>query len=146
MGAGAPGRHWFWSCSDLTPVQFFIRFLFLNHSLNFNLLGRQEISRFFALLMRFADKAVAATRNRLDIVTPIRAFTESFSEQVDVLCEVAFFDHGIGPDELHQLFFIQHLSTVLNQREQRVYGLRRQRERLAITQEQAIRYIYAKWA
>src|SRR5262249_45979659 len=108
--------------------------------------GRRGVSRFFARLMRGADKAVAATRNCLYIVLPVRAFTESFSEQVDVLCEVAFLDHAVGPDELHQLFFIQHLSTVLNQRDQSVYGLRRQRQRLAITQEQAVRYVYAEGA
>jgi hypothetical protein len=35
---------------------------------------------------------------------------------------------------------------MLNKREQRVYGLRRQRERLAITQEQAVRYVYEEGA
>src|SRR5262245_44302089 len=142
--AEALGRHWFRRRGALTPFQSFIRFLFLNHSLNFSLLCRQGGSRCFARLMRGPDKAVATTRNCLDIVLTVRAFTESFSEQVDVLCEIAFFDHTVGPDELYQLFLLQHLSTVLNQRNQRVYGLGRQRQRLAIAQEQAIRYVYAE--
>src|SRR5581483_1258664 len=97
-------------------------------------------------LTRLADEAVAAARDCLNINVAVRALAESLSEQVDILRQVAFVNHAVGPDQLHQIVFPEYLPTVPDQHEQRIHGLRRQRQRLAIAQQQAVRDINAECA
>jgi hypothetical protein len=60
--------------------------------------------------------------------------------------EVALLDHGIGPHSLHELFFDQHFSVVLDKRKQEVKVLRREGDGLVAAEQKALHRVYTEGA
>jgi len=62
----------------------------------------------------------------------------------DVLVKVSLLYKSIGPDPLHQIVLIHHVSCILHEQEQGLDHLWTQRNRAAVTQQNALFRIKAK--
>src|SRR2546423_11661639 len=92
-------------------------------------------------LADFADKTVAASRQRLNIVSSVLSLPQSFSKQVNMLRQITFLDELARPDEFHQVVFPDNLAAVSDNRQQGLDSLRRQRHGRAPAQQKAIRNV-----
>jgi hypothetical protein len=88
-----PAR-WRWSCSR-DGDRFRGRRHFVGCRRGFTIAG----------LANFRDQAIPLARDGDDVPAVLRGFAEGFAQQKDVLGEIRFFDVGIWPHRLHQLFF-----------------------------------------
>jgi len=79
-------------------------------------------------------EAVAAARQRFDVLAAVGPLAERLPEQRHVDGEVRLLDEGVGPHPAHQLFFGDHAAVVFDQRQEDAENFRRQRHRLARTQ------------
>jgi hypothetical protein len=70
--------------------------------------------------------------------------SQDFAQGVDVLCEVVFFDHRIGPDRLHQFVFSDYSAGTFDKQEKRIKHLRLERDYLGVAQQAAARGVYAE--
>ena len=52
--------------------------------------------------------------------------------------EIGFFDDGVGPDALHQFFFSQHVTAVLDKHQEHFESLGCERYDLVAAQQQAL--------
>ena len=53
---------------------------------------------------------------------------------------------GVGPDQLDELFFLDHPVAVFDQRQKRVEALGRQQNRLPVVEQFSLRQVEPEWA
>jgi hypothetical protein len=90
-------------------------------------------------LSEFLDRChelVSTARNGDDYVVVVRTEPKSLSKNGDSLNEIVLLHDRIGPNPLQELVLLDDSRTFLNQDQQHVEGLARQRNHLAIPQEQ----------
>ena len=75
-------------------------------------------------LLHRRDEPVAELGHRLDV----RRVAQRLAQREDVLRQRGFGDAGAGPHPVHQLVLADGASRVFHQHEQRVEGLRRERQ------------------
>jgi hypothetical protein len=63
------------------------------------------------------DEAIAPTRNGLNVLTP-DTFAQSLPQHANSLRKIGFFNHGIGPDALHQILLFDNVPGIFHQHEQ----------------------------
>ena len=91
-----------------------------------------------AYLVHRRDEAIAAPRHSLNKLWSVGALAERFSQQRNVLRQIAFFDEGLGPDFLHQIVFGNGPAIVFQQRNQYVECFGREWNELLLTQEHSL--------
>ena len=82
-------------------------------------------------------KPVSVTRNRDDMPRLLRALPQGLAEQKDLLRQVAFFNHDIGPDRPEQFVFRDDAVAVRDEDDERIERFRRQRDGCAVAEEEA---------
>ena len=82
-------------------------------------------------------KPVSVTRNRDDMPRLLRALSQGLAEQKDLLRQVAFFNHDIGPDRPEQFVFRDDAVAVRDEEDERIERFRRQRDGCAVAEEEA---------
>ena len=106
---------------------------------------REGIARaggaFAADLAHIGREAIAALRYGFDV---LRLFAERLAQREDILRQRRFFNEGIRPHGLQQFFFFEYVAVVLNQDDERVESLWRQRHRLFIAQQHALIDVQSK--
>jgi hypothetical protein len=92
----------------------------------------------------FCDEAVAAPRHRDDEAVLVAPLAEGLAQHRDVLRQVVLLDRRVGPDRAHQLVLLDHAPAVLDQDEQRVEDLRRERDGLVPAPEETFARVNAE--
>ena len=82
-------------------------------------------------------KPVSVTRNRHDMARLLRALSQGLAKQKDLLRQVAFFNHDIGPDRPEQFVFRDDAVAVRDEEDERIERFRRQRDRCAIAEQES---------
>src|SRR6185369_7909944 len=95
-------------------------------------------------MIRFRYKPVAASRHCLNKLRAAGSFTECLAQERDVLSQISLFDKGVWPDSLHQIVLRDDLSAMLNEGNENIENLRRERNKLTFAQQEAFRNIKAE--
>jgi hypothetical protein len=64
----------------------------------------------------------------------VGSFTQRFSQEGNILSEIAFLDECAGPDAFHQVVFLDDVPAVLDKRQENVENLRGKRYWLTLAQ------------
>jgi hypothetical protein len=81
---------------------------------------------------------VTALGNRFDQVPVVGCVAQRLADGEDVVGQVGFLDRGVRPDRLYQLFLGQQAAGIGRQNQKQVEGLGRERDRLAVPQQQPL--------
>src|ERR1700730_8803856 len=84
------------------------------------------------------NKPIALPGSRRDVTVLAPGLTQNSTQSRNVLVEIVLLDTRVRPDRLHELVFLDDSLSVLYKVQQRVEGLRRERNGRASTQEQAL--------
>src|SRR6185503_1317327 len=98
-------------------------------------LRHHKITALVVRLKNFGDKAVAATRNRLDITRSAWVFAQRLPERKDMMREVCLFHKAVGPERLHQFFLANHVTAVGHKLDQKIEGFGRKRNYFSVAQQ-----------
>src|SRR6185503_10120951 len=90
-------------------------FRLLNHNMRYGVFSHNNVNSFVPQLAHASYKAITSARNGLNVLVCIADFAKSLPQREYMTREVAFFDEGVGPDLLHQFFFVEDVSAVFNQ-------------------------------
>src|SRR5712664_5013630 len=93
-------------------------------------------SRFTILLYR-SNEAIASLGDGLDVFASVRAIAQNLPEIEDVPCQIAFLNENTRPYFFQQLFFFDDVPCPLNQHEEGFQVFWRERNGLAIPQQDA---------
>ena len=80
-------------------------------------------------LLNFGHKAIAATRDRHDVVVRAGRFAKDLPQFRDRLREIVLLNNGIWPNRLHDPLLVQHSVVVLDHKKKRIEYSRRQGNR-----------------
>ena len=102
------------------------------------LLFNQQTGFAFSHFAHIGAEAVAALGHSLDDLVALRVAAEGFSEQENILRQAAFFDEAFRPETRDHLLFGDGAATILDEQEQGLEDLRRQRHDLVIAHQDAL--------
>ena len=91
-------------------------------------------------------EAVAPARHGLDVAAAVAAVAQRLAQQRDVLREVVLFDEGVGPEPADDLVLLDDVPAALDEEEEGVEGLGRERDGLAGAEQAALRHLQTKRA
>ena len=98
----------------------------------------KDVSAFIPKFAHRFFESVSPLRHGLDVLIVRGILTKNFSQNRDVAGEPAFFDEGIGPNLLHQHIFFDDVAAVLNQDNQRLQRLWRERHGHTVSEQDAL--------
>jgi hypothetical protein len=81
------------------------------------------------------DEPIASFRHGRDVPLGIRTLTERFADRENVVGEIRFFDDGVRPDGLNQLFLCKQTAGVRRQINEQIERLRGERHGLPVLQQ-----------
>jgi homoserine acetyltransferase len=93
-------------------------------------------------LWRRSGETVAPFRNRFNELTVGQRFAQGFTQSRDVLGKIRFFDKGVRPDLLQQVLLRQQPSLAVQEYEQQIERLGRQRHAGFVAEKLAF---FRKW-
>src|SRR5262245_13380678 len=73
-------------------------------------------------------------------------FVEGLSQRADVAGQVVLLHHGVGPNLLQQFILLQHLSAILDQRQQNLEGFKVEWHNLPVARQDVFDRVHAKRA
>ena len=103
----------------------------------------------FAIVLALRDrcnKTVSPLGYSLDISLALRSFAQHFAQCGDIDREVGLFHKAVRPHLLHEFVLRQQPAVALNQGDQDLERFRRQRNRLALAQEEMFPGVQAEFS
>src|SRR5438105_3401017 len=97
----------------------------------------------FTILVHRSNEAIASLGDGLDVLASVRAIAENLPEIEDVAGQIAFLNENTRPDFYQQLFFFDNVPRSLDQNEERFQVLWRERDGLAIAQQNPLHGVEA---
>ena len=97
----------------------------------------------FTILVHPSNEAIASLRDGLDVLASVRAIPQNLPEIEDVPGQVTFLDENTRPDFFQQLFFFNNMAGPLDQNEEGLQVLWRERDGVAITQQNPLHGVEA---
>ena len=95
-------------------------------------------------LLHRRHEAIAALGHRFDVLLSYFAVAKRLPKREDVLRQIGVFDKAVRPELLHQYFFFDQMTAAFEEKEQRLKGLWREGNGLAIAQEQTFGRVHAE--
>src|SRR6266403_50755 len=89
----------------------------------------------FTILVHRSNEAIASLGDGLDVFASVRAVAQNLPEIEDVPGQIAFLNENTRPDFFQQFFFFDDVPRPLDQNEEGFEVLWREREGLAIPQQ-----------
>jgi len=97
----------------------------------------------FTILVHRSNEAIASPGDGLDVFASVGAIAQNLPEIEDVPGQIAFLNENTRPDSFQQLFFFDNVPRPLDQNEERFQVLWRERDGLAIAQQNPLRGVEA---
>ena len=108
--------------------------MLLNHDARSGALVHDQVDTIGQDLCNLGCKAIAPLGHRLNEALAVLVVAQGLAQLRDVDREVSLLNIAIGPEPLHQAFFVHHVPGVLYEHQKRLEHLGFERHRLAVAQ------------